>query len=102
MCSSDLEVSGFTQHEAGVDVELSDGRSMRAKYLVGCDGGRSIVRKHAGIDFTGWDASLSYLIAECAMTDEPAAAISSVTPTSAGSISPRYVPKNVTKNKRNM
>ncbi len=66
------EVTGFTQDETGVDVELSDGRSLRAQYLVGCDGGRSVVRKKAGIDFVGWDASVSYLIAEAEMADEPA------------------------------
>jgi len=66
------EVTGFAQDDAGVDVELSDGRSLRAKYLAGCDGGRSLVRKKAGIDFPGWDASVSYLIAEVEMADEPA------------------------------
>jgi 2-polyprenyl-6-methoxyphenol hydroxylase-like FAD-dependent oxidoreductase len=67
-----IEVTGFAQDEAGVDVELSDGRSLRAKYLVGCDGGRSLIRKRAGIDFPGWDPSLSYLIAEAKMAEEPA------------------------------
>jgi 3-(3-hydroxy-phenyl)propionate hydroxylase len=67
-----LEVTGFAQDDTGVDVELSDGRSLRAKYLVGCDGGRSLIRKKAGIDFPGWDPSLSYLIAEVEMTEEPA------------------------------
>jgi 2-polyprenyl-6-methoxyphenol hydroxylase-like FAD-dependent oxidoreductase len=66
------EVTGFAQDETGVDIELSDGRSLRAKYLVGCDGGRSLIRKQAGIDFPGWDPSISYLIAEGEMTDEPA------------------------------
>ncbi len=66
------EVTGFAQDDTGVDVELSDGRSLRAKYLVGCDGGRSLIRKKAGIDFPGWDPSISYLIAEVEMTDEPA------------------------------
>ena len=66
------EVTGFGQDDAGVDVELSAGPSLYAKYLVGCDGGRSIVRKTAGIDFPGWDASTSYLIAEVEMTEEPA------------------------------
>ena len=47
------EVTGFAQDDSGVDVELSDGRSLRANYLVGCDGGRSLVRKKAGIDFPG-------------------------------------------------
>jgi 2-polyprenyl-6-methoxyphenol hydroxylase-like FAD-dependent oxidoreductase len=69
------EVTGFAQDDAGVDVALSDGRSMRAKYLVGCDGGRSLVRKQAGIDFPGWDPSTSYLIAEVEMTGEPALGI---------------------------
>ncbi len=67
-----LEVTGFAQDDTGVDVELSDGRSLRAKYLVGCDGGRSLVRKKAGIDFPGWDPSISYLIAEVEITEEPA------------------------------
>ena len=49
------EVTGFDQDETGVDVELSDGRSLRAEYLAGCDGGRSLVRKTAGIEFPGWD-----------------------------------------------
>ncbi len=66
------EVTGFAQDDTGVDVALSDGGSLRAKYLVGCDGGRSLVRKKAGIEFPGWDPSLSYLIAEVAMTEEPA------------------------------
>ncbi len=48
---------------------------MRAKYLVGCDGGRSLIRKQARIDFPGWDASVSYLIAEVEMTGEPALGI---------------------------
>ena len=67
-----LEVTGFAQDDTGVDVELSDGRSLRAKYLVGCDGGRSLIRKKAGIDFPGWDPSISYFIAEVEMTEEPA------------------------------
>jgi 2-polyprenyl-6-methoxyphenol hydroxylase-like FAD-dependent oxidoreductase len=66
------EVTGFAQDDTGVDVELSDGRSLRAKYLVGCDGGRSLIRKKAGIDFPGWEPSVSYLIAEGEMTGEPA------------------------------
>jgi len=65
------EVTGFAQDDTGVDVELSDGRSLRATYLVGCDGGRSLIRKKAGIDFPGWDPSTSYLIAEVEMTGEP-------------------------------
>ncbi|WP_373046990.1 FAD-dependent monooxygenase [Vulgatibacter sp.] len=67
-----VEVRGFSQDDAGIDVALSDGRSLRAHYLAGCDGGRSLVRKQAGIDFPGWEASTSYLIAEAEMTEEPA------------------------------
>jgi len=66
------EATGFAQDDTGLDVELSDGRSLRAKYLVGCDGGRSLVRKQAGIEFPGWEASTSYLIAEAEMAEEPA------------------------------
>jgi 2-polyprenyl-6-methoxyphenol hydroxylase-like FAD-dependent oxidoreductase len=65
------EVTGFAQDDTGVDVELSDGQSLRAKYLVGCDGGRSLIRKKAGIDFPGWAPSTSFLIAEVGMSDEP-------------------------------
>jgi 3-(3-hydroxy-phenyl)propionate hydroxylase len=65
------EVTGFAQDDAGVDVTLSDGRSLRAAYLVGCDGGRSLVRKTAGIDFPGWDPTTSNLTAEVEMTEEP-------------------------------
>jgi 2-polyprenyl-6-methoxyphenol hydroxylase-like FAD-dependent oxidoreductase len=70
-----LEVTDFAQDDSGVDVALSDGRSLRATYLVGCDGGRSLIRKKAGIDFPGWDPSISYLIAEVEMTEEPAAGV---------------------------
>jgi 2-polyprenyl-6-methoxyphenol hydroxylase-like FAD-dependent oxidoreductase len=66
-----LEVTGFTQGDTGVDVELSDGRSLQAEYLVGCDGGRSKVRKAAGIDFPGWEPTTSYLIAQVEVRDEP-------------------------------
>lgn len=65
------EVTGFTQDDAGVDVALSDGRSLRTQYLVGCDGGRSLIRKAAGVDFPGWDPTTSSLIAEVEVTEEP-------------------------------
>ncbi len=65
------EVTGFAQGDTGVDVALSDGRSLRAQYLVGCDGGRSVVRKAAGIEFPGWDPTTSSLIAQVEMTEEP-------------------------------
>src|SRR2546430_4730968 len=65
------EVTGFAQDDTGVDVALSDGQSLRAEYLVGCDGGRSLVRKAAGIEFPGWDPTTSSLLAEVEMTEEP-------------------------------
>ncbi len=65
------EVTGFAQDDAGVDVELSDGQTLRARYLVGCDGGRSVIRKAAGIEFPGWDPTRSNLIAEVQLTEEP-------------------------------
>ena len=64
-------VTGFTQGEAGVDVRLANGRTIRARYLIGCDGGRSVVRKAAGIDFPGWDPTTSNLIAEVEVAVEP-------------------------------
>jgi 2-polyprenyl-6-methoxyphenol hydroxylase-like FAD-dependent oxidoreductase len=65
------EVTGFVQDEAGVDVEVSAGAPLRAACLVGCDGGRSLIRKAAGIDFPGWEPSVSSLIAEAEVRDEP-------------------------------
>jgi len=65
------EVTGFAQDDTGVDVALSDGESLRAQYLVGCDGGRSLIRKAAGIDFPGSDPTTSNLIAEVEMVEEP-------------------------------
>lgn len=58
------QVSRVAQDDTGVHIELADGRLVRAGYLVGCDGGRSIVRKAAGIAFEGWDPTASYLLAE--------------------------------------
>ena len=65
------EVTGFAQDDAGVDVELSEGGPLRAEYLVGCDGGRSLIRKTAGIEFAGWDATTSCIIAEVELAEEP-------------------------------
>ena len=65
------EVTGFAQDDTGVDVQLSRDKWLRARYLVGCDGGRSLIRKAAGIEFPGWDATRSNLIAEVEMADEP-------------------------------
>jgi 3-(3-hydroxy-phenyl)propionate hydroxylase len=69
------EVTGFTQDGSSVDVELSGGHKLRARFLVGCDGGRSVIRKQAGIDFPGWEPSLSSLVAEVEMSEEPARGI---------------------------
>ena len=65
------ELTGFAQDETGVDVELSDGQSLRAQYLAGCDGGRSLVRKAAGIEFPGWDPTTSSLIATVELAEPP-------------------------------
>lgn len=65
------EVVGFAQDDTGVDVALSGDTSLRAEYLVGCDGGRSLIRKAAGIDFVGLDPSTSWMIAEVDMGEEP-------------------------------
>lgn len=65
------ELTSFAQDDTGVTIQLSDGASLRASYLVGCDGGRSLVRKAAGIEFQGWDATTSSILAEAEMTEEP-------------------------------
>jgi 2-polyprenyl-6-methoxyphenol hydroxylase-like FAD-dependent oxidoreductase len=65
------EVTGFVQDDDGVDVALSDGRSLRAHYLVGCDGGRSVIRKAAGIEFAGWDPTTCWIHAEVEMEEQP-------------------------------
>jgi 3-(3-hydroxy-phenyl)propionate hydroxylase len=65
------EVVGFAQDDTGVDVELSGDTSLRAEYLVGCDGGRSLIRKAAQIDFPGLDPSTSWMIAEVEMNEQP-------------------------------
>ncbi|MBB3918387.1 FAD-dependent monooxygenase [Rhizobium fabae] len=65
------DVTSFAEDGAGVTVELSDGTSLRARYLVGCDGGRSLIRKAAGIAFDGWDATSGNILAEVEMAEEP-------------------------------
>lgn len=64
-------VTGFTSSDTHIDVEPSDGSSLRAQYLVGCDGGRSLVRKAAGIEFPGLAASTRCMLAEVEMDDQP-------------------------------
>jgi 2-polyprenyl-6-methoxyphenol hydroxylase-like FAD-dependent oxidoreductase len=65
------EVTGFAQDDTGVDIDVSDRRPLRAQFLVGCDGGRSLIRKAAGIEFPGWDPTVSSLTAEAEMREEP-------------------------------
>jgi 3-(3-hydroxy-phenyl)propionate hydroxylase len=65
-------VTGLAQSGAGVDLALADGPPIRGRYVVGCDGGRSIIRKSAGIDFPGWDPTTSNILAEVEMTEKPA------------------------------
>jgi len=65
------DVVGLVQDDSGVEVELVGDTALRAEYLVGCDGGRSLVRKKAGIGFPGWDPTASYLIAQVEMDEEP-------------------------------
>ncbi|MDA9413552.1 hypothetical protein XH81_01435 [Bradyrhizobium sp. CCBAU 25360] len=67
-----VELTGFAQDETGIDVTLAGGETLRADYLVGCDGGRSLVRKAAGIDFAGTSPTLSNLMAEVEMREAPA------------------------------
>ena len=64
-------MAGFAQDDTGVHVELSDGQSLRAEYLAWRDGGRSLIRKAAGIEFPGWDPTASSLAAEVEMGEEP-------------------------------
>ena len=70
-----VEVTGLAQDDAGVEVQVAEGPPLRAAYLVGADGGRSVVRRAAGIDFVGPDATRSHLIAEVEVTEEPPAGI---------------------------
>ncbi|MFI1400084.1 rifampin monooxygenase [Streptomyces sp. NPDC020681] len=74
------EVVGLSQHEdgagagagAGVTVELADGTHLRSRYLVGCDGGRSAVRKLLGVGFPGVPATVETLLGEMEVTEDPA------------------------------
>jgi 2-polyprenyl-6-methoxyphenol hydroxylase-like FAD-dependent oxidoreductase len=65
-----VDVNGFAQDDGGVTVALSDGRSLRAEYLVGCDGARSLVRKTANIEFPGWDPTVSHILAEVELAQD--------------------------------
>ncbi|MFN8052563.1 MAG: FAD-dependent monooxygenase [Acidimicrobiales bacterium] len=64
-------VIDVAQDDGGVDVTLADGSTLRAQFVVGCDGGRSLVRKQAGIEFAGWDPTTWWIHAEVEMEDTP-------------------------------
>jgi 3-(3-hydroxy-phenyl)propionate hydroxylase len=65
------EVRGVRQDEAGVTVDLRPGSTLRARYLAGCDGGRSAVRKLAGIGFPGTPATMTALLADVELPGLP-------------------------------
>ncbi|MET7535916.1 rifampin monooxygenase [Streptomyces sp. NPDC005507] len=65
------EVAGVSQDEDEVTVELTDGTQLRARYLVGCDGGRSVVRKQLGVGFPGEPATIETLLGEMGATEDP-------------------------------
>lgn len=71
-----VAVAGFEQDDEGVSVELGDGTRLRTRWMVGCDGGRSLVRRVLGIDFAGEPAATEWLLGEVEVTmpaDEVAA-----------------------------
>ncbi|MFB7434728.1 rifampin monooxygenase [Streptomyces microflavus] len=65
------EVTGVSQQDDGVTVTLADGTHLRSRYLVGCDGGRSVVRKELGIAFPGEPATVETLLGDMEMTEDP-------------------------------
>lgn len=65
------ELVGLSQDEDGVTVELADGTQLRSRYLVGCDGGRSTVRKLLGVGFPGEPTRVETLLGEMALTASP-------------------------------
>ncbi|MET4156985.1 rifampin monooxygenase [Agromyces sp. PvR057] len=65
------EVTGFSQDGSGVDVDLADGGRLRARWLVGCDGGRSLTRRRLGIAFPGEPATTEWLLGEVRVTASP-------------------------------
>jgi len=67
----DVETIATDDDDDGVDVTTTQGARLRARWLVGCDGGRSKIRKLAGIGFPGRDASTSWITAEVRMTEKP-------------------------------
>ena len=69
------EVVGLTQDVAGITVELSDGTALRSKYVVGCDGAHSVVRRLVGIDFVGSQYETHILLADVRMKNPPPEAL---------------------------
>ena len=65
------ELVGLSQDEDGVNVELADGTHLRALYVVGCDGGRSLVRKLLGVGFPGEPTRVETLLGEMEATEDP-------------------------------
>jgi 2-polyprenyl-6-methoxyphenol hydroxylase-like FAD-dependent oxidoreductase len=65
------ELVGLSQDEDGVTAELSDGTRLRSRYLVGCDGGRSTVRKLLGVGFPGEPSRTETLLGEMELTASP-------------------------------
>ncbi|MFD7659568.1 rifampin monooxygenase, partial [Actinosynnema sp. NPDC059797] len=75
------ELVGLSQDDDGVTAELADGTRLRSRYLVGCDGGRSTVRKLLGIDFPGEPTRVETLLGEMQVTtplDEVAAVVTEI------------------------
>jgi 2-polyprenyl-6-methoxyphenol hydroxylase-like FAD-dependent oxidoreductase len=73
-----FELVGLSQDEQGVTVELADGSQLRSRYLVGCDGGRSVVRKLLGVGFPGEPAKVETLLGAMEVTEQPAALAATV------------------------
>ncbi|EKX63304.1 FAD binding domain protein [Streptomyces ipomoeae 91-03] len=65
------ELVGLSQDDEGVSVELADGTRLHSRYLVGCDGGRSTVRKLLGVGFPGEPATAETLLGEMAVAEDP-------------------------------
>jgi len=73
------EVVGLTQDDDGVTVDRASGEQIRAKYVVGCDGAHSTVRRLVGIDFVGRQYETHILLADVALTRAPQETLSGVT-----------------------
>ncbi|MEU7576691.1 rifampin monooxygenase [Streptomyces sp. NPDC041068] len=65
------ELVGLSQNDHGVTAELADGTRLESRYLVGCDGGRSTVRKLLGVDFPGEPSTIETLLGEMEVAESP-------------------------------